>query len=104
MADRVVARPLQRVAVKGRRAEFLVYELLGIVDSIDPETKASECDILLSRLTTEAMECLVRGMFAEARDRYENLTKQFPADKTARQLRDFAAKEATRLGLPAQGK
>ena len=104
VADRVVARPLQRVAVKGRRAEFLVYELLGIVDSIDPETKASECDILLSRLTTEAMECLVRGMFAEARDRYENLTKQFPADKTARQLRDFAAKEATRLGLPAQGK
>jgi class 3 adenylate cyclase len=94
VAGRVVARPLQQVAVKGRRAELLVYELLGIAGSIDPETKASERDILLCRLTTEAMECLVRGRFSEARDRYENLMKQFPADRAARQLHDFAAKQA----------
>ena len=103
VADRVVARPLQRVAVKGRRAEFLVYELLGIVDSLDPETKASERDVLLSRLTTEAMECLVRGSYAEARDRYDKLLDQFPTDKVAQHLRDFAGKQVGGLGEPAQG-
>jgi hypothetical protein len=100
VADRVVARPLQRVAVKGRRAELLVFELFGIVGSIDPETQASDRDILLCRMTTEAMGFLVREMFAEARDRYEALLEQFPTDKAARQLRDVAAREAD---MPNEG-
>ena len=36
----IVARPLQMVKVKGRDHEFMVYELLGIRNSDDPELKA----------------------------------------------------------------
>ena len=35
--DRVVVRPLGSVAVKGRRKEILVYELLGVHGSTDPD-------------------------------------------------------------------
>ncbi|MCA0301248.1 MAG: hypothetical protein LCH95_02490 [Proteobacteria bacterium] len=35
--DRIAARPLGRVPVKGRSAEIMVYELLGIAGSDDPE-------------------------------------------------------------------
>src|SRR5258708_28663792 len=57
VADRVVARPLQRLSVKGRRGEFLVYELRGIAGSDDPELSASDRDVVLCRMTTTAMAC-----------------------------------------------
>jgi class 3 adenylate cyclase len=37
VSDRIVARALGRVSVKGRKTEIMVYELLGIADSNDPE-------------------------------------------------------------------
>jgi adenylate cyclase len=37
VGSRVVARPLGNVPVKGRRKEIMVYELLGIAGSDDPE-------------------------------------------------------------------
>jgi class 3 adenylate cyclase len=37
VSSRIVARPLGRVPVKGRRTEIMVYELLGITGSGDPE-------------------------------------------------------------------
>jgi adenylate cyclase len=40
VAGRVIVRPLERVAVKGRRGELMVHELLGIADSEDPELRA----------------------------------------------------------------
>jgi class 3 adenylate cyclase len=93
IADRVVARPLQRLSVKGRHAEFLVYELLGIIGSNDPELRASERDVVRCRLTMKAMACLTGGNFAEARDCYEELLAEFPDDKVARLMRDFAARQ-----------
>jgi adenylate cyclase len=36
----IVVRPLQSVRVKGRDHEFMVYELLGIRNSEDPELQA----------------------------------------------------------------
>ncbi len=94
VADRVVARPLQRLSVKGRRGEFLVYELLGIAGSDDPELKAGERDVVRCRMTTAAMACLISRRFAEARDRYEELLAEFPDDKVARLMRDVAAHRA----------
>jgi class 3 adenylate cyclase len=41
VAGRIVARPLERVAVKGRHRELVVYELLGIAGSDDPELTAA---------------------------------------------------------------
>jgi class 3 adenylate cyclase len=40
VTGRVVARPLGKVAVKGRATEIMVFELLGIVGNSDPELGA----------------------------------------------------------------
>jgi adenylate cyclase len=37
VADKIVARPLEEVSVKGRRGSFMVYELLGVRGSEDVE-------------------------------------------------------------------
>ena len=37
VSDRIVARALARVSIKGRKTEIMVYELLGIAGSDDPE-------------------------------------------------------------------
>jgi class 3 adenylate cyclase len=49
VSDLIVARALGRVSVKGRKTEIMVYELLGIAGSNDPE--------LIDR---RAVACLVR--------------------------------------------
>jgi hypothetical protein len=94
VADRVVARPLQRLSVKGRQGEFLVYELVGVTGSVDPELKAGEKEIVQCRMTTKAMELLTDGRVAEARDRYEELLAEFPDDKVARLMRDALGRQA----------
>jgi len=40
VSGRIVARPLGRVAVKGRKTEIMVYELLAIAESLNPELTA----------------------------------------------------------------
>jgi adenylate cyclase len=42
VADRVIARALGRALVKGRETEIMVYELLGIAHSDDPELRADQ--------------------------------------------------------------
>jgi len=37
VSDLIVARALGRASVKGRKTEIMVYELLGIAGSNDPE-------------------------------------------------------------------
>ena len=44
VGDQVVARPLGRVVVKGRQREFMIYELLGLKDTDDPELMARAGD------------------------------------------------------------
>lgn len=45
VADHIVARPLGGVSVKGRQGEFMVYELLGIRNSTDPELAPPESGV-----------------------------------------------------------
>ena len=54
----IIARPLKRVQVKGRKTEFMIYELLALRMTDDPEVKVRDRDEQLS-----AMTCLtkVRG-------------------------------------------
>ena len=37
VSGRIAARPLGRVPLKGRKTEIMVYELLGVVGSNDPD-------------------------------------------------------------------
>ena len=96
VADRIVARPIQRLSVKGRSGAFLVYELFGIVDSDDPELRVDARDVERCEMTAAAMALLGAGRFAESRDQYQRVLDAFPDDGVARVMRDAAAQEAGR--------
>jgi hypothetical protein len=64
----LVVRPLQKVHVKGRKHEFMIYELLGIRNSGDPELKLRASDQELSDMTWEASNFVLRGEFDVAAD------------------------------------
>ncbi|NOJ39122.1 adenylate/guanylate cyclase domain-containing protein [Bradyrhizobium australiense] len=51
VASQVVARPLRRVQVKGRRQEFMIYELMGLANTADPELEARTADAKLAGMT-----------------------------------------------------
>jgi adenylate cyclase len=79
----IVARPLRRVQVKGRKHEFVIYELLGIRNSDDRELKLGGDDQKLSDMTWGAARRFERGEFAAAADRYREILQLFPNDPVA---------------------
>jgi adenylate cyclase len=79
----IVARPLRRVTVKGRKLEFMIYELLGIANSDDPEVAVRAESRRLSELTWAASDCFERGDVAEAARRYREILELFPDDPVA---------------------
>jgi adenylate cyclase len=82
----ILARPLRRVQVKGRENEFMIYELLGIKDSSDPELQVVRDDRRLSEMTWDASDYFERGDLAEAARRYRKISEVFPKDPVARYL------------------
>jgi adenylate cyclase len=79
----IAARPLRRVQVKGRKHEFMIYELLGLRNSDDPELALSGDDEKLSEMTWGAAMCFERGELATAADRYRQVLQLFPNDSVA---------------------
>ena len=57
VADRVVARPLGPVVVKGRQREFMIYELLGLKNTDDPELTPRESDLDLAGIRKIGGDC-----------------------------------------------
>ena len=82
----IVARPIRKVQVKGRKREFMIYELLGIRTSDDPELRASEDAVKLCELTREASFYFERGELDQAAPRYEDILRAFPDDPVAKSL------------------
>lgn len=82
----IVARPIRKVQVKGRKREFMIYELLGIRGSDDPELKAPEHATRLCDLTSEASSYFERGEFHQAARHYESILAAFPGDPVAKSL------------------
>jgi adenylate cyclase len=80
----VVARPLRRVQVKGRKQEFIVYELLGMANSDDPEIEIRPRDKKLSEMTWVASKSFEKGDFDEATRRYREILAEFPNDPVAK--------------------
>ena len=93
VADRIVARPIQRLPVKGRTSAFLVYELLGIIGNGDPELRVDGRDIECCRMTEVAMALHDAGRFVEARDQYQRVVDAFPEDGVARTMSNLLAYE-----------
>jgi class 3 adenylate cyclase/ABC-type nitrate/sulfonate/bicarbonate transport system substrate-binding protein len=87
----VVVRPLRKVQVKGRKHEFMIYELLGLLNSNDPELELRADDKRLSEMTWGASSCFECGDFVEATRRYREILESFPSDPVAQaMLRDLS--------------
>lgn len=86
VADKVVARPLGSVVVKGRRSEFPVYELLALKDSDDPLLMPSASDFDKVHFAERAAMALSCGDREAARLIYQESVARFPDDAVARIL------------------
>ena len=80
--DRLCVRPIDEVAVKGRRARIAIYELLGaygLGGELEPTPAAEH----LARLTRQAFAALVAGDHAAALAHYREILDLAPGDRIA---------------------
>ena len=80
----ILARPLKRVQVKGRKTEFMIYELLALRTSDDPDLRVRDRDEELSAMTYFASQKFEVGDFAAARLAYRAILEVFRDDSLAR--------------------
>jgi adenylate cyclase len=85
-ASEIVARPLRHVQVKGRKQDFMIYELLGLANSSDPELEVRPDDRRLSEMTWLASTRFEAGDLEEAARRYREILGQFPSDGVAKSM------------------
>jgi adenylate cyclase len=85
VASEIVARPLRHVQVKGRKQDFMIYELLGL-DSSDPELEVRRDDRRLSEMTWLASRCFEAGDLEGAACRYREILREFPGDGVAKSM------------------
>jgi hypothetical protein len=76
----IIARPIRKVQVKGRKHEFMIYELLGIRNSDEPELAAPEdanklCD--MTRAASDLFEC---GRLNKAAQCYREILMALPGE------------------------
>ncbi len=83
----ILARPLKRVQVKGRKTEFMIYELLAFRASDDPELRVRDRDEQLSEMTWRASQQFESDKFAAAERAYRAILDKFPADPVAKFMR-----------------
>jgi adenylate cyclase len=91
----IVARPIRTIRVKGREHEFMIYELLGIRNSDDPELVAPDGFEKLCEMTRLASRYFEQGNFDEAARRYEEILCAFPRDPLARWLLSMSSAPAS---------
>jgi class 3 adenylate cyclase/ABC-type nitrate/sulfonate/bicarbonate transport system substrate-binding protein len=86
LQTKILVRPLKRVQVKGRKTEFMIYELLALRDSDDPELSARDRDEQLSAMTWHASQKFEAGDFPAAERVYRDILKSFPGDPLAKAM------------------
>ena len=84
--DRLCVRPIDEVAVKGRRARIAIYELLGAFGA-GPELEPSPETSDLAFLSRLAFEALVGGDHATALARYREVLEALPGRSRGRGAR-----------------
>jgi class 3 adenylate cyclase len=99
----VLARPLRTVRVKGRSNAFMVYELLGIKKSHDPELAVDPEAAKLCEMTWDASAYFERGDVTEAARRYRLILEAFPHDPVARSLLHGIGGPTTEIAEMADG-
>jgi class 3 adenylate cyclase len=97
----ILARPLKRVQVKGRKTEFMIYELLALRVTDDAELGVRDRDEQLSAMTYHASEQIEAGDFAAAERAYRAILDNFPGDSVARlMLKECEECRAAALPIP----
>ncbi len=97
----ILARPLKRVQVKGRKTEFMIYELLALRASDDPELRVRDRDEQLSAMTYHASQKFEAGDFAAAVRAYRAILDSFPGDPVAKfMLKECEECRAADLPIP----
>jgi len=74
------------VQVKGRKSEFMIYELLGFKDSANPELELRRNDQKLNDMTWAASSRFELQEFTEAATRYREILRSFPSDPVSKLL------------------
>ena len=74
--ERLWMRPIDLVAVKGRKGEFLIYELLGIRDG-DEEVAATPKEEALCVATEKAYASYSAGNWGEAESLYQEIVREY---------------------------
>ena len=83
--ERLCVRPIDDVTVRGRRAKFPIFELVGAYGAagdLEPEANRVE----LSRMTKQAYDAMTAGDMARARQLYGEVAGAFPHDTVAPEM------------------
>ncbi len=83
--ERLCVRPIDDVAVKGRRARITIYELMGAFGA-GLEFEPDPATLRLCKLTRLAYEALVHEDFDLAITRYHEVLAEFPEDSVSLEL------------------
>jgi adenylate cyclase len=78
-------RPIDEVAVKGRRTKIAIYELLGAFGA-GPQLEPGPQSVRLAKLSRIAYEAMVGKDFALALRRYSEILVEFPDDPVTLEL------------------
>jgi class 3 adenylate cyclase/ABC-type nitrate/sulfonate/bicarbonate transport system substrate-binding protein len=98
----ILARPIKRVQVKGRKTEFLIYELLAIRAGDDPDLKVRDRDEQLSAMTWQASQKFETGNYPAAERAYRDILNEFPEDSLAKfMMAQCAGKRRSDLAVVA---
>jgi class 3 adenylate cyclase/ABC-type nitrate/sulfonate/bicarbonate transport system substrate-binding protein len=97
----ILARPLKRVQVKGRKTEFMIYELFALRASDDPELSVRDRDAQLCAMTWQASKYFEAGDFAAAERGYRAILDDFTRDSVARFMLDECEKRRAKANKPA---
>ena len=83
--ERLCVRPIDEVAVKGRRTKIAIYELLGAFGA-GPQLEPGPQSVRLAKLSRIAYEAMVSKDFALALRRYSEILVEFPDDPVTLEL------------------
>lgn len=92
--ERLCVRPIDDVAVKGRRGRIAIYELMGAIGA-GPHLEPDAATTRLCELTRNAYAALIAEDFVLALKRYEDILAEYPEDSVARVLAGRLAANAT---------
>jgi class 3 adenylate cyclase/ABC-type nitrate/sulfonate/bicarbonate transport system substrate-binding protein len=91
----IIARPIKKVQVKGRRHAFMIFELMGVKNSDDPELAAPKDANKLCDMTRAASDLFERGQLNKAAQCYREILTAFPGDPVAKSLLSLCSKAVT---------